>query len=336
MKIDLSDFVEQLQQIRPGLSPRAITEQSDHFVFKDGKIITYNEEVMCSTPTPLKIHGTTPADQLLEQIRKFSKRFKVAGIQQVKNQIKVATGPKNWSMFRLNRTISLPVEEVDQPKKWVKVKPEFTQALQMVVSCASTAIEQSFMLVCVHMTPEFVEACDAMQTARYKIKLPFKNSMLVRKSAIVGAVGLDITAISVTKSWLHMRDESGLTYSCRRYIDPYRSLDDLFKMKGQKIVLPTVFDNAVEYCNTFSKQNPDDYVTIRLSKGRMLVETTATRGSHHCEEQVKYSGPDLAFSISPSIVREIMNRGNRAIVNKSQMKVVAGPLTYLTCLGVVE
>ena len=335
MKIKLANFVTQLEQLTPGLSPRAIVEQSDHYVFKDGRIYTFNEEVMVSSPTTLKIEGTTPADQFLEQFKKFSRRYETADIRQTKNEIQTRV-PNEQTGFAMSKTINLPVEEVDEPKKWKQVGQEFVEALRLVMSCASSTIEEAFMMVCLHITKDHIEACDGIQTARYTHPVPVPGDMLVRRTAIEGASGLTIEAICTTKTWFHMRTPDDLVYSCRRYVDTYNSLDKFFQTKGKKIVLPDAMGEFVEHVHTFSKQNADDYITVELSKGRMTFKTTSQgRGWHKATDSdtVKYRGPDLTFSIRPALVKEILQRGNKAMVTPKRLKVVAGNLEYLTCLG---
>jgi len=338
MKTKLATLVEQLECLVPGLSPRAIVEQSDHFVFKDKHIITFNEEVMISVPTELKVRGTTPADQFLEQCRKYNRKFETVDIRQIKNELVMRASKDVQSAFALNKQINLPVEEVDTPKKWKPVGKEFAEALRLVVSCAASTVELSFMLVCLHITPEYIEALDGVQSARYTHPVPVDGEMLVRKTAIEGAAGLHIEAICVTKAWFHMKTDSGLMYSCRRYIDKYKNIDAFFATKGKRVLLPDALGMYVDFANTFAKQNPDDYITVELAKNEMTFKTVSQgrgRSMARDRETVKYNGPPLTFSISPALVREIMSRGNKAIITKNRLRVVAGKLQYLTCLGTV-
>ena len=71
MKINREELLNQLESVQPGLSIREIIEQSSCFVFQDGKVITYNDEIFCSQKTPLKIKGAVLAAPLIALLRKM-------------------------------------------------------------------------------------------------------------------------------------------------------------------------------------------------------------------------------------------------------------------------
>ena len=72
MRINREELLHQLETVAPGLSQKAIIEQSNCVVFQDGKVQTFNDEVSCCTDCCLKITGAVKAKALLELLRKLS------------------------------------------------------------------------------------------------------------------------------------------------------------------------------------------------------------------------------------------------------------------------
>jgi hypothetical protein len=59
-------LLQQLESVQAGLSSREIIEQSSCFVFKDGNVVTFNDEVSCSRPCELgSFTGAVQAAPLL-------------------------------------------------------------------------------------------------------------------------------------------------------------------------------------------------------------------------------------------------------------------------------
>ena len=45
MKINRKDLIKVLKKVQPGLASQEIIEQSGAFVFTDGRVFTYNDEI---------------------------------------------------------------------------------------------------------------------------------------------------------------------------------------------------------------------------------------------------------------------------------------------------
>jgi len=44
MKINRQEFLDSLEMVKAGLSPREFIEQSSCFAFKEGEVLTFNDE----------------------------------------------------------------------------------------------------------------------------------------------------------------------------------------------------------------------------------------------------------------------------------------------------
>jgi len=71
MKIKREVLLKQLEVVSPGLASKEIIEQSSHFVFQDGKVITFDDEISCTGNLSLEVTGAIQGKPLLELLRKL-------------------------------------------------------------------------------------------------------------------------------------------------------------------------------------------------------------------------------------------------------------------------
>jgi hypothetical protein len=95
---------------------------------------------------------------------------------------------------RMEADVLLPVEQIEVPKKWVKLGPEFSEALLMVQECAIEEDKQKFMATCVNIAPGWMEATDnRTQMMRYTLETGIKKASLVKKSGAKDVAGMGPT-----------------------------------------------------------------------------------------------------------------------------------------------
>jgi transcription initiation factor TFIIIB Brf1 subunit/transcription initiation factor TFIIB len=74
MKIKTQTLRTALELVKPGLANREILEQSTKFAFKDGKLLTYNDQTSVQYEIPeMDITAIVSADELYRFIAKASK-----------------------------------------------------------------------------------------------------------------------------------------------------------------------------------------------------------------------------------------------------------------------
>ena len=168
-----------LEYTRPGLSSRDIIEQANCFVFKDGYVWAYNDEVATRCKSPLKdITGAIQAAKLLDILHKLKEEK--LNVRQTKSELRIKGKSKEMGV-KMEREISLPIEDLDYPKKnskWLELPRKFSDAIQFVEGCASRD-DSKIELTWIHLHPKWVECFDNYQLARYRIKLPIDREISV-------------------------------------------------------------------------------------------------------------------------------------------------------------
>jgi hypothetical protein len=331
MRIKREELINDLEMVKSGISPREFIEQSSCFCFQDGMVITFNDEVACRKKTVLRTTGAVQAAALMEILQKVNEPdLKVR--ENEKGELEFRGKRKAFGIVK-DAEIFLPIDRVEIPEKWHPLAPEFTEACSLVHHCVSQD-ENRFLLTCVHITPDYIEACDNMQALRCRIKTGLKHSTLVRGTSLQHISSLGMDQISLTSSWLHFKNQQGLVFSCRRYAEDYPTLDDILVVKGHSIVIPKGLKEASERAAVFATdQSGDPQMSVSLKEGLLQIKGEGYSGWYKELKKVAYKGPPISFLISPELLKEISEKHSDANITQDKLKIVGGSWEYCTVLG---
>lgn len=335
INIKREELLHQIEAVQPGLSPRDIVEQSTCVIFQDGKIQTYNDEIACSYKCALAQHmtGAARATSLISILRKLTEEDLTVEIND--GEI-IFIGKKRKVGINLEKEISLGMDVVEKPKKWIPLHEEFGEAVKLVHECAGKDANK-FAQMCVHVHPNWVEACDDFQMARYKLDTGVKASTIVRKTSIKHITDLGMTEFSETPAWMHFRNPSGLVFSCRRFLDEYKDITPHFKVQGEKTTLPKGLVDATSRAEVFSSENKENnFVFVDLRPGKVRIRSEGATGWFSEIKNIQYHGSAISFYITPKLLIELTQRHNDCIINESRLKVKTGNFSYVACLGKPE
>lgn len=332
--ISRSDLLHKLESVVPGLSPTGIVEQTDNFVFKNGRLITFNHDVACRIISgfPKELEVAITAKPLMDLLSKLDDEDLEVALNE---EYLVVRGKRNEEGgVRISNEIVLQLDAVERPKKWQKMNKRFTEAIGMVQECATKDATKTI-LSCVHIHPEFVEACDNYQIARYNLDTFVQEPILVKRDSIKKIISLDMTEFCETESWMHFKNPSGLILSCRRYVESYKDMTSYIEIKnGKPITLPRGLEEAVSKATIFSKENEDDdSVMINLRPGKVRIHGVGASGYYKRRFKIKYRGAPLEFMIAPNVISQIAKRHNECLIDGEKMKVEGGRWVYVTSLS---
>ncbi len=336
MQVNRQKFLEHLQLLDAGLSPKETVDQSSHFVFKDGEVMTFNGEIACRKKSMLngEVEGAVSALQLKKMLEKMTEEE--IGIDVTKNIFKI-TGHKKETEFNLDSEILLPIDQVEPPEKWRKLPEGFADAVNMVYQCASTE-EQFFHLTCVHIHPNWLEASDNIHATRYTIDTGFKDSALVRHTSIKHIVDLGMTKVSETETYVHFKAPSGLIFSIRKFSDEFPDLEQFIQVEGTPVVLPKSLAEGTGRAEILSSEDKEaNRVRVRLKSGRLILKAEGVSGKHReWTDKIKYKGAPVDFYISPSLLTQIIEKHDKAVISSNRLAVKGENYVYVSYLAPVR
>jgi DNA polymerase III sliding clamp (beta) subunit (PCNA family) len=333
MKINREEFLNDLEMVKAGLSPREFVEQSSCFCFRDGEVMTFNDEVACRKQVGLQVTGAIQANNLLAILEKLDDTELLIR-ENDKGELEFKGKRKGFGITK-DAEIFLPIDKVERPKQWVELPKEFTEAVGLVQHCVSSD-ESRFLLTCVHIHPNYVEACDNLQIMRVKVKTGVKSSILVRGTSLVHITSLGMDQMSMSKSWIHFKNHAGLILSCRIYSEDYPILDELMKVKGGDIVIPKGLAEASERAAVFANdKSGDPHISVKIADGRVRLLGEGLTGWYREVKKVTYDGPTIEFVIAPELLHYISEKYSEAKINETKLKAEGGHWTYVTVLGMM-
>lgn len=330
--IQREELLEKLESVQPGLSTREIIEQSSCFVFQDGHVMTYNDEIACSQVCDIGVTGAVRSAALLAILRKLQEDE--LEISQEANELKLV-GKRRECGIACEAEVHLPINSVEKPTKWKDLPADFLEAVELCQHCASHD-ESQFVLTCIHITPEYVEACDNAQLTRVRFATGFKSSILIRRDSLKHIPTLGMSQFSETETWIHFRNSSGLVLSCRRFVEDFHDLSGLIAFKGEPLVIPKGLGDAADKASVFSSENAEDsQVLVELRPEKVRITGQGASGWYKEVRKLSYSGPSLSFMIAPALLIDITKKYNEATITDGRLK-VEGPdkkWVYVSCLA---
>lgn len=331
MRVNRDKLLQSLKMVEPGISPKEVLEQSTCFIFQDGQVQSYNDEVACVVPTDLKATGAIQARPLLAILEKMDVEY--IEVRQAKESLSIK-GKREWIDVRMEKEILLPIKNLEKPKKWKKLPKDFSEAVGLVQECAGRD-DQDYELTCIHIHPKWIEACDNQQAARYRLATGLDRSILIRVVALHHIAPLGMSEVSETESWMHFRNGSGLVLSCRHYVESYPNLSKILNVTGEKVKLPKGLIKASERAEIFSADSSDEnFVKVDLLPGKVRIIGQGTFGSYKATKPVTYSGRSISFTISPKLLCEIVKRKTECAVSEKALKIEGASFEYSVSLSV--
>ena len=339
MKVDREEMIQVLTSVEPGLTQNEQVEQSDTFVFSEGRVFTYNDTVAVSAKTglPESVKGAVLAGELFKLMRRY-KAVEI-DLETDEKEFRVST-KRSMAGIVMHQKITMPLEELGKPKKWLKLPTEeFCAGIKFCLFSVSSDLTKP-VLTCIHISGHFVESSDNFRITRYKMKEnACKKSLLIPAKAAAQLLKYKPTAFSRTSGWLHFKCPGDVIFSCRVFDTKYKypDLDPMLKVKGVSIKFPASLRSALDRASVFTKQKliQDEVVSIRCSKGKVTVEARGESGWIRETKTLKgYKGNPVAFSINPHFFFDTLGLFTEVVVGKVRVMLKGSNFVHAVQLAV--
>ena len=333
VRIQREDFLRTLETVRPGTTPKDISEQSSCVAFKDGFAHAFNEDVYCRAKSglPKEWVAAIPFTPLVTILSKLGEAELL--VELTKSEITLE-GKGRKTGIRAEHQITMPYEAVPLPDKgtWWKAPADLSDAITLVQDCAGTDADE-FALTCIHLHPKFIEASDKAQIARHRIRTGLPEPVMLLKESLSAATSLDIRKLALTDNWFFMKTGNNALYAVRKNDGNYLDLSPYLKVQGEKVTLPKGLKEASEKAEIFSGEDKDNNnILVTLQPGRIKIKGTSDSGWHRESKKVRYKGPSMSFLIPPKLLREILDRNNEVYLNDGRLVVDGGHWCYVSVL----
>jgi hypothetical protein len=324
MEIDRVKLLTALEKVAPGLATSENIAQSASFVFTDGKVYAYNDEIAVGHLIDVGIEGAVSSKELLALLKKL--KSETVEMEVKKNELLI-NNKKVKSGITMESEILLPIEELIHG--WGEdrfgLPDKFMKGVKIcLTSCASDT--ESIILSNIHMKGKYLESCDNYQMTRFDMGDDSQEDILIPAAACKYLIHYKVDQYFQTDGWIHFGDGEDLIFSCRIIEDEYPDLESILKVNGNMITLPEQLNEIIDRSNIFNSR-----IQINILKNWCKVRAESDTG--WIEEKVRIKEKrDIDFNINSQMLQTILKISNKLTVGKQSLKFEMNDFIHIIAL----
>ena len=315
-KINVKDFIDALTKVKPGLANKEIVEQSTHFIFDIDKIWTYNDQISIMQNFDSGLTGAVKADSFFKLLTKISDEE--ISMSEEKGKIKFF-GAKFKANIKIDPDIKIqpiPVPGINS-KQWEELPENFDKAIAFsAFSCSRNMLRPE--LTCLLIEDGYCIGCDTFRGTKYKLSSKMDQEFLLPATAAVELAKYNPYKVISEEGWLHFINKEKTTFSCRTYDEEYpKQIWDFFKVKGEEVILPTDFLDAIDRAETAltADFDLDRIVSLIIEDNKIICRGKGDYiDSYEEEADISYSGEKLDIKVHPILLGEILKHLSTMII----------------------
>lgn len=327
-----SDLLTALEIVKPGLSNKEIIEQSTSFAFVDGRVVTYNDEISLSHPVEgIELTGAIQASELYLILKKIKQED--VEVTLTENEVLLTAGRTKIGLT-LQAEIKLPITDFKNIKKWETLPEDFLLAMKMAMYSTGNDNNRPI-LTCVHVNEGgFIEGSDGYRimksTVSKQLNIP---TFLIPSTSVNTLLKLNPIKITMGEGWVHFKTEGGTIMSCRILEDVFPDTKSILIVDdGIEITFPKTINEILDRASVFKKQDGASVaeVSVIIEKNCIKIKSNSDTGWFEEESHIKYTGNKLEFSITPSLLKNILNTIKTCTFNGRILKFVGDNWEFVT------
>lgn len=317
--MDKLKLLTALEAVKPGLDKTEGVDQSNSFTFKDGKVITYNDEISISYPLEgLNFEGVIRSDefyQYLKRVKKNEVEFSIIG-----NELEIKSG-RSKAAIPLYTEFKLPLDEINGERDWMDLPDNFREALKMAMGATDKSSSDP-LFSSLHITDEgYVEGTNSYKFMRYKLEELPVSTFLIPVSTVNELLKFDVTQVAQEEGWIFFLTSDGAQIACRTFIDKYHNPDSILFDEGEKIQFPKDINDILGKAEIFSTyQGVEGTVDVLLKKNKMIFSAQSEAGRFSEVANMEWDKEPVKFSIIPSLFKFILSNNTEGLLKDKLIK----------------
>lgn len=332
MKINRKKFIEVLTRVMPGLSSKDILEQSSSFIFKDGKVFCFNDEIAVRHPLDFEIEeGAIPAKELMKVLNRL-KEDEIT-IEMGKEEIRFKS-KRTKAGIRREAEIQLPIDEIEVPKKFKDLPDNFIEGVGFCLGTISTDLSAP-LLNNISIQENSIQSSDNYRISIQDLSEEMKPFLFPADSAHQ-LLKYSPTKYAIDKAgFVHFKTEEGTIFSCRTSEGEFKDLRETTEIDGVELNLPDSLEDLLEIAGTFidgGVGDSDGNISVTIKENWMIVKGQNEIGWTTAKERIKYEGDPLEFQISIQSLLSILGDTSQAELSDSALVFKGEGFIYFTCI----
>lgn len=228
MILNRSKLLEALKRCLPGIDQVALLlEGADTFVFHDGKIFSYNDNISVVSPfeTPEPLEGAVKAKEFYELISRFT--GEEITLTPSENSWVLQSGRAKASLALLEAKTIARINGILIKDTFLPLPGQFQEAIKV---CQFSGNKSS--LSGIFVVDSFMFATDEHRINLFEFSDEFQTFWISEPAAKELANLPGLKEYAVMPSWIQFRSENGTVFACKRLMDakfPYDKLKTIVK-----------------------------------------------------------------------------------------------------------
>jgi hypothetical protein len=304
MEVKRKELQEALQKCLPGVETgKAVLEGADTFVFKGGKVYSYNDNISVCVPCALELEGSVKAKEFYTLISKMTgEDVKITEIEG--NAWKFKSGSASAELTLLETSVMKNIKGLSvESAKWKTLPEKFIDCLAL---CRFTSNHSP--LSGVFVSGKSMVATDELRINWCELDKEM-DSFWIADSAVGEVIRMDgLKQYCLTDSWIHFKAAGGVIFSCKRLQHakyPYAKIQSIVEAYNKSKSdlgheLPLKLVDAVDRAATFSMEM-EAHPTVRLTFKPEYIEVYSQRSTGKYQERVAWDTP-IAREFEPVVL----------------------------------
>ncbi len=303
MTITRRDLISMMKEALPGVETgNTILEGADTFIFKDGFIHSYNDNISVSVPLSslneeCQLQGAIKAKEFFDLINRFKT-----------DSIKIISKDNKWiiknesiraELTLIESSIMDYISKIKPEKpKWSKLPERFFDAIKL---CLFTSNKSS--LSGIYCSNDIIVSTDESRISKYILDTSINGTFWISDNSAMELLKLnEVEKYFVDTSWVHFLSKSKTMFSCKRLQNDMYPYDKIIKVindntftKGDiKGILPKGLSEAINRASALA-MNIESFNSIKLTFTNEYIEVYSERPTGKYTEKVSWDKPVKNF-----------------------------------------
>jgi DNA polymerase III sliding clamp (beta) subunit (PCNA family) len=319
--------------------------QQTCYVFKNGTVYAYDDEICMSGAAPVGMCDITFAVQAKEFHSLINKlRDAELDIELTENCLIVKSSRVKAEIV-IESEIKMPIDEIQFPKSTLPLPDDFSKALNLVLPVVGKDMTKP-LSTAVHLDGAHIEASDTDKCARYTLgSSVFDEPLYISKSSAALTAKTHPTHFAVSNGWIHFHFAEKYYLSCRTKYkgQPGSDLTELLESRGSVLTLSEEIPDALERAGLFVESkdgteiiHEDKYVNIKIVDNWVYVSGRGAIGSYEEKIRTEYTGKKIHFAINVGLLLTAMREKQTCEICKNWIKIFDEKFCHIVAFGAVK
>ena len=345
MEINRVAVLNALQAVSPGLSRRQTVEEAQNFIFSDGYLTTYNDNICVKYPLDLGIKASVRADKFFSVIKKLGTNLINTEMIDIymegdKVVVKCKDAEAKVNSVSIDRFEKFLAKlNVSGLTGWKDVPENFLAGLELCSFSTSKDKTKEY-TTCVFVNGDSIFSTDSLRVSRYVLDESV-GDFLIPATSIKQLLKYNLEKYIVDEKWIHFLTGEDAVFSCRLSLADQVDLRGFFKsveeeeVEGEEIVLPDDLQDAVQFVGIFAEgaMTLDLKINITIEKGKIILESKRSDGTSKKSINIDYDGDPVKFSVHPEFFSQVLRYATKLkILKKKKALFTQGKFTHVLSL----